>query len=95
MGKKASIHQFIETERASGTTEEDIKNQLMSAGWQFDLVHHAMGNENSNNKGGSVTDIQAYSGNTPKPPFDWKSLLTKPLLWVGVFLLLILIAAFI
>ena len=34
--------EFIEKEKKKGTSEEEIQHKLLDAGWQIDIIHHAL-----------------------------------------------------
>ena len=56
MQKKPMMSHFIEEQRARGRSEKEIQSQLLEAGWQMDIIMHAMN-----------TNMHTYQDNQVKP----------------------------
>ena len=42
MSKKSAVAQFVHDERKKGKDDKEIQHQLLDAGWQMDLIKHAL-----------------------------------------------------
>ena len=84
MKQKSAIPLFIEEERAKGKSDEEIRHQLLDAGWKMDIIQSAM-----------QADAARHTGLQPVPESLALKLLKNPLLYIGVVILLLLMAMFI
>jgi hypothetical protein len=59
MQTKSGVLHFIEEGRKKGKTDKQIKSQLLDAGWQIDVVNHAMEGKPHDHPVSAHTPIQS------------------------------------
>lgn len=80
MSKKTGVITFIERERTNGKSDIEIQHLLLDAGWQMDIIRHAM-DENPKKS----LPIQTA------PKKKWADRLLNPFVIGSIFIFLVLL----
>lgn len=91
MHKKSAVLEFVEKERAKGTSDQDIQHKLLDAGWHMDIIHQVMETNTAQPTGPVANGVKPDN-------LTVRTLAKKypiPLAVGGGFLVLVLIALFI